>query len=332
MDKTSKLSGRILVTGANGFVGTHLLPKLSEFCDSSVRHCGIVRHPDVVDDALAGTWSFQQCDLTNGTALDQLISNLRPSIIIHLAAQSSVSKSLGSSADETWTTNFCGTLYLAEAVARHCPDSTVLFSSTAEVYGTSFNQGATCETTPASPQTPYSRSKLACEMMLADVLPESCKLIVTRPTNHSGHGQSTQFVLPSFAHQIAELEQAETPGTINVGNLDVERDFIHVEDVIDAMCGLLLNSQSLPQRSVFNISTGHPRPLRDILGSLISLARVPVEVRLDPERLRPVDVPRTENSPRALMEAINWKPERTLTDILNDILDDQRHASTASQK
>ncbi|MBO6758457.1 MAG: NAD-dependent epimerase/dehydratase family protein [Roseibium sp.] len=318
------LDGTILVTGAGGFVGRHLLAALSgEFTLQGPR-IAVGRAGTAQLARLEQPWIAAYCDLTDDADVDALIREHKPAVIVHLAAQASIAGAFADGAAETWRTNFLSTLNLARSVARHVPGSTFLFSSSADVYGRAFLDGRVNETSLPVPQNSYARSKIACEQLLADILPTDSRLIITRPTNHSGKGQDPGYVLPNFAAQVVAIERGTAPPVLKVGNLQVERDIIHVQDVVHAIVDLLKMTDDLPSRATFNICSGRPVLLSKVVDDLISMSGCAIEVEPDPDRFRPVDIPRAEASPAALQEVIGWAPPSDITAILRDVLDDQR--------
>ncbi|NBN63984.1 NAD-dependent epimerase/dehydratase family protein [Microvirga tunisiensis] len=318
------LEGRVLVTGAGGFAARHLLPRLARHVDPELGHAAVFG-PSGPDSAPTLPQGFRalSCDLTDAGAIDALIAAVRPDHVIHLAAQSSVGASFADGGRRTWSVNFDGTAALAGALLRHAPAATLLFASTVEVYGLAFRAGRLDETAATAPQNPYARSKRAAEDFLQDTLAGRLPLIIARLTNHSGAGQSAQFVLPSFARQIARIEAGLEPPVLLVGNLDAERDFLHVDDVIDAELTLLTRSTSLAHQ-VYNVASGTPVPIRALLQRLLALAACPIEVRQDPARLRPSDIPRVDIDPGRLIGETGWRPGRSLDQLLAGVLEDQR--------
>lgn len=306
---------RVLVTGATGFVGRYLMPALASSGSGGARVFAAGRSSAGVQDGEI------PLDLTERASVRSAIQSVRPDLIIHLAAHSSVGQAAGA-AGEAWAANLCGSLYMAEAVAELAPSATVLFASSAEVYGAAYNDGTADEDVPPRPLSVYARSKLAAEAMFGDVLTATNRLIVVRPSNHSGLGQDTRFVLPSFAQQI--VSGAEE---IRVGNLDVERDFLHVEDVIGAYLALVSQAPDLPLRGqVFNIASGEARLIGDLLARMIALAGSDAQVVVDPERVRAAEVPIAKLSSARIQQACGWRPVRDVDDILRDVLAGQREA------
>lgn len=218
-----------------------------------------------------------------------LMQEVRPTTIVHLAALSSVGTT-PADPGEVWGSNFDGTLALARAALSLGTRVRFIFASSGEVYGRQFNNGPCDEDAPLAPASPYARTKAACEYLLRDLASEKLGVIALRLFNHSGPGQDERFVVPSFAAQIAQLERGGRGGQIQVGNLDISRDFSDVEDIIDAYMTLIQNEFPLPDFSVFNLGSGQSRSIRSILATMIDLASAPITPVLDAARVRPVDV------------------------------------------
>lgn len=324
MQDQHPLDGRILVTGAGGFVGRHLMAELTRRASKDSWCLALSRNPSPVALESRDTWQESDCDLADAEQTEAAVKAARPDYVIHLAAQSSVGRSLGEGAAATWSANIQTTLNLANAVRKHAPNAVFLFASTCEIYGLAFKDGMVTETTPPQPQNPYARSKHACEQMLADALPPTSRLIVLRTTNHSGPGQSTSFVIPEFARQIAAIEAGQMDPVMSVGNLEAKRDFLHVSDVLSVMLDLLRQSKSLGPRSVFNVCSGKPISLQSVLDELLRQAGREIAVTIDPDRLRPGEISATHMSVSALTEAIGWHPDSDLPKIVADVLADQR--------
>lgn len=314
MTSSTLAFSRILVTGANGFVGRQLVPALAARLRPEAR---LVRAVQRLGPDAAGQDQIA-FDLADPAGIREAIEAIRPDLVIHLAAQSSVGRSAGAAAG-TWSTNLCGSLWLAAAMADLVPGCTLLFASSVEVYGLTFNHETVTEASPLRPQSPYARSKAAAEVMFDDVLPASARLIVARPCNHSGPGQEETFVIPAFAAQVAEVERGASP-LIRVGNLEAERDFLDVRDVVSAYLALLEHADGLPLRSTFNIASGQPVQIGVVLDRLRALSTVKTVVEQDPQRLRPSEVSKTAILATALEQAVGWAPEHTLDEMLTRVL------------
>ncbi len=299
---------RVLVTGGQGFVGRRLVARL--------RSLGVEIHVGAVsgvalDAPYCGVVPF---DLEDAASVDEAVARVRPDLVVHLAAQSSVGQAAGDEAT-TWAVNVDGSGRLAEAVIRHSPEALFLFPSSAEVYGAAFLDGMATEETKPKPVSVYARSKLAAEEVLKSTLSRS-RLIITRPANHSGAGQDVRFVLPSFAAQIRSGAQQ-----IRVGNLSAERDFLHVDDVIDAMLSLVMASHRLPSHATFNIASGRTWRIAVLLDKLIEMAGGDIKIVVDPDRLRPAEIPVAALSTALIGEATGWRPSRSVEQILRELLE-----------
>jgi len=322
---------RILITGAGGFVGRHALAAFAGKLGAGDALAGIGRAmPAEQSDRV----ERRSIDLLDGPALTAFVAAFRPTHILHLAALSSVQQSAGS-AGETWRSNVLGLLNLAEAVAQGAPGASVVFASSGEVYGRAFLSGEPVdEAARPQPANVYARTKLAGEDLLGDVLPAAgVKLIVLRPFNHIGPGQDERFVVPSFAGQVARIEAGLVPPVVEVGDLSARRDFLDVADVVAAYSAVIERSDELADRSVFNIASGIARPISDILATFRAKARLPFEIRVARDRLRPSEIPTASGDASALVAAVGWRPQVPWADSLGAILDDARsRLSTMTDK
>lgn len=307
----------VLVTGGTGFVGRWLTNALHRHLLSSAE-ITVTRHATSGSSAQ----DVVACDLRDADAVRAAITRCRPDLVVHLAAQASVGQSLASAA-QTWAVNVAGTLNLAQAVAEFAPGATLLFASSVDVYGAAFNRGVVVEDSLLAPLSAYGRTKRAAEDLLADVLSPDNRLIVARPTNHSGPGQDDRFVLPSFADQIATIEAGRTPPVIHVGALEAKRDFLDVRDVVDAYLHLL-QAEPSSLREVYNIASGRSVAIRHLLDLLLANARVDVTVTPDPARMRPSEVPVADIDATRLRDTTGWRPTRDLETMVRDVLEDRR--------
>lgn len=292
---------RVLVTGAHGFVGPVLCRQLEE------RGAEVVTPP-------------RGFDVRDPSAVAELLSQQRPDQIVHLAAITHVPTSFREPV-KTWEVNVIGTVNLLQAVREHCPQSLVLFVSSSEVYGETFKVGEPLDESRACrPMNPYAASKLAAELAVQQFVRSGGRALVARPFNHIGPGQSADFVAPSFALQIAEIEAGGKQPQLSVGNLDAHRDFLDVRDVAQAYCALLEMPDPVSGQ-VINISSGKARRVRDILDQLLALSDRVIDVVTDPERLRPSDIPFAVGDSSYLRAATGWSPCFDLKDTLSALLD-----------
>lgn len=307
----------ILLTGAAGFVGHYMIPRLRKaFPDRSL--VTVVRDPP----ALPGGHAV---DLTDRERTDHLIGTVKPQIVVHLAAYSSVAKAR-EKPNAVWRDNRDGTYCVARAINDHVPDATVLFASTGDVYGKNFNAGPASEETMAAPNGPYANSKRASEVVLRQFLPDTARLIVARPFNHTGPGQAETFVVASFANQLVRIKAGLQPPKVTVGNLAAERDFLDVRDVADCYVRLLLAAEALPHRMVVNVARGTTISIAEILERLRRIVDVDVEIEVDQKRLRPNEIPVATASTQKLAQFMDWPPNRDFDETLRDIVADKTEA------
>ena len=273
-----------------------------------------------------GVWTV---DLTDRERTDAMVEAVRPQIVVHLAAHSSVAKAR-LAPNNVWRDNRDGSHALGSAIARHAPHATVLLASTAEVYGRNLKHGPATERTRPAPNGPYANSKRASEFVLEQLLPSTAQLIIARPFNHTGPGQLETFVVASFAAQLARIEAGLVPPVISVGNLEAKRDFLDVRDVASAYVDILKVASDIPRRTVLNVARGEAVSIRAILDQLVALSDAKVEVRLDPARLRPNEIAEATATTDRLAELIAWPPQRPLAETLRAVLDDQRRRSATT--
>ena len=307
----------ILLTGASGFVGRRIIPRLAAVAPPGSRLVALCR------GAAPEGWTAAGADIADSNAIAALIARECPRVIIHLAAQSSVGAAAGA-VEATWNVNALGAFALATACAHHAPEAVLMFASSGEVYGDSFLTGPVGEDAPPRPKNAYARSKLAAEGMFADILASTNRLLIVRAFNHTGAGQDARFVLPSFAQQIAAIEAGSQPPVMRVGNLDRARDFLDVEDVCDAYLALLAHADRLPARAIFNVASGRTQQIGDLLLRMRDMSGTKFEIDIDPARLRSSEIPTAAGRNDRLTAATGWAPKRSIDALLHELLEDAR--------
>jgi GDP-4-dehydro-6-deoxy-D-mannose reductase len=292
------VSGPILVTGAQGFVGLHLL-------------------------ALLGAGALPlEADVTDAKAVAGELAAGAPRAVVHLAALSSVGSSW-EDVGETWRVNAVGTVDVLEAARAEAPESRVLVASTGEAYGRA-RRVPTTEDEPLAPLSPYAASKAAAEVACDQARRTGLDVVVARAFQHEGPGRDERFAVGSWAAQIARAEEAGG-GTVRVGDLSAKRDIIDVRDVCRAYERLL--DPSVPA-GTYNVSGGRTVEMRDVLEFLLGLAEAPIEVEPDPARARPADLPVVCGDATRLRDTTGWEPMIPLEQTLADTLDAARRATT----
>ncbi|EPG1638995.1 GDP-mannose 4,6-dehydratase [Pseudomonas aeruginosa] len=307
---------RVLLTGANGFVGKILTQRL--------RDAGYHVTALSSSEPQLGHPADQQrvCDIRDAEGVRQAVAQVRPSHVIHLAAVSHVPTSFQDPLG-TWQTNVMGSMNLLEALRLEAPEAFVLFSSSSEVYGAAFKSGQEVdEYTRCQPLNPYAASKVAAESAFNEYFRQGLKGVIARPFNHIGAQQSPNFVTASFSRQIALIEAGQQEPVLKVGNLEAKRDFLDVQDVCSAYLELLKladSTQEYPR--CMNIASGRSLKIREVLDTLLSLSQASIQVAQDPERLRPSDIPVAIGNSTALTRSTGWQPQIPLQQTLRELLD-----------
>jgi GDP-4-dehydro-6-deoxy-D-mannose reductase len=297
---------RVFVTGSAGFVGRRLVARLP----------GAGHEPVGVD---------REYDVTDPGEIDRVLTRTRPEAVVHLAALSSVA---GSWKDPgiCFRVNFLGTRHLLESVSHRSPEARVLLVGSADAYGGGAPGAPPFrENDPLSPRSPYARSKAAAEMLGRLAAEAGLDVLRLRPFNHTGAGQSDTFVASSFARQVVEIAEGRREPRMQVGNLDSVREFLDVEDVIDAYLALL--DPEAPA-DVYNVARGQGMSIRALLDCLLELGGVDPRIERDPERFRPTDV--LVGDPTRLQGATGWWPRREIQSTLESLLEDWRRRLSAS--
>jgi GDP-4-dehydro-6-deoxy-D-mannose reductase len=290
------------MTGGRGFAGSRLAPRLER---AGYEVALLERGADVCDSA----------------AVDASLSPARPDAVVHLAALTSVPRSFAEPIAAA-RVNYLGTLNVLRAAARHAPRARVLLVTSSEIYGhsdPSTDPAPIDETAPLRAASPYARSKAAADVLGAAWAARALDVVRARPFNHTGPGQPDSFVASSLARQVAEIEAGRRPAELQVGNLDAVRDFLDVDDVVEAYLRLL--DPAVP-RGAYNVARGVGVPVRELLARLLARSTARPVVRVDPARWRPADA--SVGCAERLRRATDWSPHVPLADTLERLLDDWR--------
>ena len=316
---------RALITGISGFVGSHLAEYLLEHTDWQV--AGTVYGPEENIEHLRDRLELYPAELSKLETVTLILEQAKPDYIFHLAAQPLVSLSRR----DPWGTlaiNIRLQLNILEAVARL--GSTALRQSSGQarilVVGSSEEYGLVRpdelpvkETNPLRPTNPYAVSKVAQDMLgLQYHLSHQLYTVRVRAFNHIGPRQRIGFVAPDFARQIAKAEAGLQEPVIRVGNLEPQRDFSDVRDVVRGYHLLITKGEA---GEVYNLGSEQARSVGELLEKLIAMSKVPITIEQDPERLRPTDVPVIVGDCTKIREQIGWRPEISFEQSLQDVLD-----------
>jgi len=294
---------RALVTGSEGFVARHL-----------------IRHLEMSGDVVVGV-DRSVVDVTDLEQTRRAVGDAAPEVIYHLAALTHVGDSWADPVEYT-RVNVLGTKYVLDAANDAAPESTVIVISSADVYGVVREEDLPiAEDFRVAPANPYASSKVEAEHLAREAVRlRHQSVIVARPFNHLGPGQSTRFVVPALVSRLLEAVR-DGAGTISVGDLSTRRDFTDVRDVVRAYRLLAHFGVS---GEIYNVASGHDVLLADIAHQLVGLLAPEVRLVRDGRLTRPVEIPVMRGSFQRIHEATGWEPVIALSQSLNDVIEDLR--------
>ena len=311
---------RALITGITGFAGSHLADYLLAE-QSDVEIFGTYRWRSRMEniDHLDGKINLLECDLRDAAAVHGVLAEVRPDYIFHLAAQSFVPASWRAPSD-TLTTNLIGQTNIFEAVRMLELDPVIQIAGSSEEYGLVLpDEVPIKETNPLRPLSPYAVSKVGQDLLAYQYFRSyGLKTIRTRGFNHTGPRRGEVFVTSNFAKQIASIEAGLREPVIRVGNLDAQRDFTDVRDMVRAYWLAVTKAK---HGEVYNLASGKAVTIRELLDQLLALSETKVEVEVDPERLRPSDVEILLGDFSKFKADTGWEPSIPLEQTLRDTLD-----------
>ena len=328
----------VLITGVTGFAGSHLadyINGLGQWHGSSPsvydRASGHeVPHVSAFDvfgtkrrrsplDNICSKVELTDCELTDYPSVHRVIDSVRPCKIFHLAAQSFVPQSWDSP-EYTFQVNVFSTLNIMEAIRRIDPEIQLLVAGSSEEYGLVLpSECPITENQPLRPMSPYGVSKVAMDLLARQYVKSyGLKIVITRAFNHTGPRRGQVFATSNFANQIAWIEAGNGQKVIRVGNLDAQRDFTDVRDMVRAYW---LALETCEYGEPYNIGTGTDVSMLEVLDTLLKLSGQNIKTEVDPSRLRPSDVPRLQSDSTKFRKLTGWVPFIPFNKTMKDLLE-----------
>ena len=302
---------KALITGIDGFVGNYLAAILLE---NGYEVYGTSIIPNYKKENI----KIFDMDLLDKNKVLEVISEVKPNKVFHLAGQSAVGLSW-KEPTLTFNINVNGTINLLEAIREKIVDTKILIIGSSDQYGVIKEQDCPInENQKQNPQTPYGISKKTQEevaLLYSKVY--NMNIIIARPFNHIGPGQNKNFVVPDFASKIVDIERGADP-VIKVGNLDTYRDFTDVRDIVRAYV-LLLEKGNIGE--IYNVGSGSAIRVQEILDKLINLSKLPISIEIDPDKFRPIDVPLVLCDNSKIKSDTGWVPGISIDETLKETLE-----------
>lgn len=295
---------RVLVTGSSGFVGRH-----------ACRELAAAGH-EVIHFHEGGRLDGALIEIRDKAATDNAIRALRPDAVLHLAGIAFVPKAWDDP-QLCYEVNLLGTCNIVESLRRHRPGARFLLASTAFVYGHGSVEKPLTEDAPLCPDNIYGVSKAAADLhCLLSAKRHNMTIMTARPSNHIGPGQSPDFVVSSFARQVADIRDKRQEPVMRVGNLDSERDFLDVRDITRAYRLILERGKA---GEAYNLASGRFLRVRSLLDTLCSIAGISPKIEIDPSRYRPAEIQPALDISKAKADT-GWQPAIKIEDTLADVL------------
>lgn len=299
------MAAKVWITGGRGFVGRYVQAVFAQ-------------HQPDVEILATGT----EVDMTQMAAIQDVLVHHRPDAVIHLAAIAAPAQAKADP-ERAWAINVDATRRLGMAILqiseRPCR---LVFAGSSEAYGASFNASALplTEDAPLRPLSVYGATKAAADVALRQMSHDGLDLCCFRAFNHTGQGQSDQYVVPAFAKQVAAIVKGLAPPVIKVGNLAARRDFTHVRDIARAYMLAALDPGRFAPGEAYNLASGRIEAIGEVLDRLIAAAGIDIRVEVDPQRLRPNEVERVSANVGAVADRLGWRAVLSLEDLVYDVL------------
>lgn len=312
-------SVKVLITGITGMAGSHLADYL--VTQPGIELTGTIRWRSKTENIkhLRDRVNFIECEFKDAFSVESLIRQTKPDIIFHLAAQSFVPTSWNSPQD-TLNNNILAQVNIFEAVRQTGIEPVIQVACSSEEYGLVYpDEVPITENNPLRPLSPYAVSKVTQGYLAYQYYKSyGLKTIVTRTFNHTGPRRGHVFVTSNFARQVVEIEKGLKDSVLEVGNLSAKRDFTDVRDIVRGYW--LAVNKGVPGE-VYQICSGKAYSIQEVIDILLSLSKVKIEVKQDPARLRPSDVPILLGSYEKFNRQTGWEPQIPFEQTLRDLLD-----------
>lgn len=308
---------KALVIGGGGFVGPYLVRHLTDDLGYEVTVTKTVKETLTMDNA-----TVRNLDILDMEQIRTLLEEEKADYLFHLAAQSSVAYSW-KNPTLTVDVNIKGCINLLEAIRLVDKKPRVLLIGSGEEYGhIKKDECPIIEDNVVRPGNIYAATK-SCQNMLGRIYSDAYNLdiMMVRAFNHIGPNQTPMFVVADFCKQVADIEKGKQEPVINVGNLSAKRDFTDVRDVVKAYAKLVAGGK---RGETYNVGTGHAVAIQDILNKIIAMSDKDIEVKVDPAKLRPVDVPIIEPDISKIKKEVGWEPLIPLEQTLRETLEHWR--------
>lgn len=305
---------KVLIIGAAGFAGWYLAAHLKQEYGWEVSVTKLKQESFLMEDV-----TVYDLDLRNPEEISELLEQLQPEVIFHLAAQSSVALSW-SQPDLTVDVNIQGCIHLLETIRKLNINPRVLLIGSGEEYGyIAPEESPVSEQNPLRPGNLYAVTKL-CQTMIGKIYANAYQMpiLMVRAFNHIGPRQSPAFVVSDFCRQVAEIEQGKKEPVLSVGNLSAKRDFTDVRDIVRAY-GLLVQKGKAGE--TYNVGSGHAIEIEKLLEMIIAFSNTKIKVQADPQKLRPLDIPVIEANIEKLVQETGWQPQIPLSITLQETLE-----------
>lgn len=308
---------RVLITGGDGFVAPYAAKAILEAI-GKVQILYTARRAMQPPTGCA----FAELDILDVGAVIRTMGEFRPTHILHLAGIASRVAAEENPA-AAWEVNVVATLRLAHELKTRCPGATFIFVSSSQVYAGGIS-GLIAETSPLGPQGVYASTKAAADLALGAMASDALRVVRFRPFNHTGPGQTSAYAFGSFAEQIAAIEAGLRPPLMKVGNLAAKRDFLDVRDVAHAYARAIVLSDQLPKDNIFNLASGAPRAIGELLDVMLSCASVKIERLVDPALQRSDEIATIAGDGSKAKKILDWSPEIPLKKTLREMVESAR--------